>query len=67
MVTLTFLLQPVLQELGKQNLSLSRLIQEHHGEFLQLINDPVEGSEGSAYCLPYVLYARQFYYIIVFY
>uniref|UniRef100_K7M8N8 Ubiquitin receptor RAD23 n=2 Tax=Glycine max TaxID=3847 RepID=K7M8N8_SOYBN len=46
------ILQPVLQELGKQNLSLSRLIQEHHGEFLQLINDPVEGSEGDIFDQP---------------
>ncbi|XP_047166858.1 ubiquitin receptor RAD23b-like isoform X2 [Vigna umbellata] len=40
------ILQPVLQELGKQNPGLLRLIQEHHGEFLQLINEPVDGSEG---------------------
>lgn len=39
-------LQPMLQELGKQNPHLLRLIQEHHTEFLQLINEPVEGSEG---------------------
>ncbi|KAL2321449.1 hypothetical protein Fmac_025828 [Flemingia macrophylla] len=43
------ILQPVLQELGKQNPSLLRLIQEHHGEFLQLINEPVEGSEGDIF------------------
>ncbi|XP_052724551.1 ubiquitin receptor RAD23b isoform X2 [Vigna angularis] len=40
------ILQPVLQELGKQNPGLLRMIQEHHGEFLQLINEPVDGSEG---------------------
>ncbi|XP_027344629.1 ubiquitin receptor RAD23b-like isoform X3 [Abrus precatorius] len=40
------ILQPVLQELGKQNPGLLRLIQEHHAEFLQLINEPVDGSEG---------------------
>ncbi|CAK9134226.1 unnamed protein product [Ilex paraguariensis] len=40
------ILQPMLQELGKQNPQLLRLIQEHHAEFLQLINEPVEGSEG---------------------
>lgn len=40
------LLQPMLQELGKQNPQLLRLIQEHHTEFLQLINEPLEGSEG---------------------
>ncbi|KAJ1429246.1 XPC-binding domain [Sesbania bispinosa] len=39
------ILQPVLQELGKQNPNLLRLIQEHRAEFLQLINEPVEGSE----------------------
>nr|KYP53880.1 Putative DNA repair protein RAD23-1 [Cajanus cajan] len=46
------ILQPVLQELGKQNPSLLRLIQEHHGEFLQLINEPVEGSEGDIFDQP---------------
>ncbi|CAK9186855.1 unnamed protein product [Ilex paraguariensis] len=40
------ILQPMLQELGKQNPQLLRMIQEHHAEFLQLINEPVEGSEG---------------------
>ncbi|KAK2976605.1 hypothetical protein RJ640_021407 [Escallonia rubra] len=40
------ILQPMLQELGKQNPQLLRLIQEHHAEFLQLINEPVEASEG---------------------
>lgn len=39
-------LQPMLQELGKQNPQLLRLIQEHQAEFLQLINEPVDGSEG---------------------
>ncbi|KAL9304591.1 hypothetical protein ACSQ67_021854 [Phaseolus vulgaris] len=46
------ILQPVLQELGKQNPSLLRLIQEHHGEFLQLINEPIEGSEGDIFDQP---------------
>ncbi|RDY04436.1 Ubiquitin receptor RAD23b [Mucuna pruriens] len=46
------ILQPVLQELGKQNPNLLRLIQEHHGEFLQLINEPVEGSEGDIFDQP---------------
>lgn len=41
-----FYLQPMLQELGKQNPHLLRTIQEHHQEFLQLINEPVDGSEG---------------------
>ncbi|KAI8544149.1 hypothetical protein RHMOL_Rhmol08G0273300 [Rhododendron molle] len=40
------ILQPMLQELGKQNPQLLRLIQEHQAEFLQLINEPVDGSEG---------------------
>ncbi|GKU92725.1 hypothetical protein SLEP1_g6417 [Rubroshorea leprosula] len=39
------ILQPMLQELGKQNPQLLRLIQEHQPEFLQLINEPLEGSE----------------------
>lgn len=47
-----FLLQPVLQELGKQNPNLLRMIQENHAEFLQLINEPVDGSEGWVW-LPY--------------
>lgn len=42
----TLLLQPMLQELSKQNPQLLRLIQEHHAEFLQLINEPIEGVEG---------------------
>ncbi|CAL0332122.1 unnamed protein product [Lupinus luteus] len=46
------ILQPVLQELGKQNPSLLRLIQEHHAEFLQLINEPAEGSEGDIFDQP---------------
>ncbi|KAE8734353.1 putative ubiquitin receptor RAD23a [Hibiscus syriacus] len=37
--------QPMLQELGKQNPQLLRQIQEHNAEFLQLINEPLEGSE----------------------
>ncbi|XP_010268454.1 PREDICTED: ubiquitin receptor RAD23b-like isoform X2 [Nelumbo nucifera] len=41
------ILQPMLQELSKQNPQLLRLIQEHHAEFLQLINEPLEGSEGN--------------------
>ncbi|XAR50437.1 hypothetical protein NMG60_11004766 [Bertholletia excelsa] len=46
------ILQPMLQELGKQNPQLLRLIQEHHTEFLQLINEPVEGSEGDLFDQP---------------
>ncbi|XP_057508756.1 ubiquitin receptor RAD23c-like isoform X1 [Actinidia eriantha] len=41
------ILQPMLQELGKQNPQLVRLIQEHQADFLQLINEPGEGGEGN--------------------
>ncbi|CAN4090631.1 unnamed protein product [Withania somnifera] len=37
------ILQPMLQELGKQNPQLMRLIQEHQADFLRLINESVEG------------------------
>ncbi|KAL0724413.1 hypothetical protein Bca4012_039012 [Brassica carinata] len=40
--------QPMLQELGKQNPQLLRLIQENQAEFLQLVNEPYEGSDGDA-------------------
>lgn len=41
---LSFLyVQPMLQELGKQNPQLVRLIQDHQADFLRLINEPVEG------------------------
>lgn len=43
------ILQPMLQELSKQNPQLLRIIQEHHAEFLQLINEPVEGAEGDLF------------------
>ncbi|XP_039064999.1 ubiquitin receptor RAD23b-like isoform X2 [Hibiscus syriacus] len=43
------ILQPMLQELGKQNPQLLILIQEHQAEFLQLINEPLEGSEGDIF------------------
>ncbi|GLU14132.1 hypothetical protein SLE2022_307200 [Rubroshorea leprosula] len=46
------ILQPMLQELGKQNPHLLRLIQEHQAEFLQLINEPLEGSEGDIFDQP---------------
>ena len=37
----------MLQELGKQNPQLLRLIQENQAEFLRLINEPAaEGAEG---------------------
>ncbi|CAI9775152.1 unnamed protein product [Fraxinus pennsylvanica] len=41
------ILQPMLQELGKQNPNLMRLIQEHQADFLRLINEPVEGGESN--------------------
>ncbi|CAN6550255.1 unnamed protein product [Malus baccata var. baccata] len=40
--------QPMLQELGKQNPNLVRLIGEHQADFLRLINEPAEGGEGNA-------------------
>lgn len=43
------ILQPMLQELGKQNPSLLRLIEENHQEFLQLISEPVDNSEGDIF------------------
>ncbi|XP_072993996.1 ubiquitin receptor RAD23b-like isoform X2 [Typha latifolia] len=46
------ILQPMLQELSKQNPQLMRLIQEHHAEFLQLINEPLEGVEGDLFDQP---------------
>ncbi|CAN1190803.1 Ubiquitin receptor RAD23b [Linum perenne] len=46
------ILQPMLQELGKQNPNLLRMIQEHHAEFLQLINEPQDGSEEEMFELP---------------
>ncbi|KAJ0074791.1 hypothetical protein Patl1_34836 [Pistacia atlantica] len=49
---LLLLLQPMLQELGKQNPQLLRLIQEHQAEFLQLINEPIDGSEGDIFDQP---------------
>ncbi|KAA8529267.1 hypothetical protein F0562_033934 [Nyssa sinensis] len=41
------LMQPMLQELGKLNLHLLRLIQEHQADFVRLINEPIEGGEGN--------------------
>ncbi|XP_042444344.1 ubiquitin receptor RAD23b-like isoform X1 [Zingiber officinale] len=46
------ILQPMLQELSKQNPQLLRLIQEHHEEFLQLMNEPIEGLEGDLFDQP---------------
>eukprot|EP00262_Sarcandra_glabra_P014094 TRINITY_DN403_c0_g1_i1.p1 TRINITY_DN403_c0_g1~~TRINITY_DN403_c0_g1_i1.p1 ORF type:complete len:394 (-),score=70.22 TRINITY_DN403_c0_g1_i1:268-1449(-) len=41
------ILQPMLQELGKQNPQLMSLIQDHQADFLRLINEPVEGADGN--------------------
>jgi len=46
----------MLQELGKQNPQIMRLIQEHQGEFLRLINEPAEGGERWAAKLLYLLH-----------
>jgi UV excision repair protein RAD23 len=40
------ILQPLLQELGKQNPQILQLIQDNQDEFLRLINEPAEGDEG---------------------
>ncbi|KAK4792629.1 hypothetical protein SAY86_023064 [Trapa natans] len=37
----------MLQELGKQNPHLIRIIQEHQADFLRLLNEPMEGGEGN--------------------
>ncbi|KAK1292077.1 putative DNA repair protein RAD23-1 [Acorus calamus] len=37
------ILQPMLQELAKHNPRILRLIQENHAEFLQLLNEPLDG------------------------
>jgi hypothetical protein len=37
--------QPLLQELGKQNPQVMQLIQENQAEFMRLINEPLEGDE----------------------
>ncbi|KAG6764183.1 hypothetical protein POTOM_031642 [Populus tomentosa] len=41
------ILQPMLQELGKQNPHVMRLIHEHRDDFLRLINEPFESGEGN--------------------
>ncbi|RDX78561.1 Ubiquitin receptor RAD23c, partial [Mucuna pruriens] len=41
------ILQPMIQELGKQNPNLTRMIQEHQVDFIRLINEPLEGGEGN--------------------
>ncbi|KAG2605059.1 hypothetical protein PVAP13_4NG120000 [Panicum virgatum] len=40
------ILQPMLQELGKQNPQILRLIQENQAEFLRLVNESPEGGAG---------------------
>ncbi|KAK3133292.1 hypothetical protein QOZ80_6AG0534750 [Eleusine coracana subsp. coracana] len=39
------ILQPLLQELGKQNPQIMQLIQENQEEFLHLINEPVDADD----------------------
>ena len=39
------LLQPMLQELGKQNQALMQLINENQQEFYSLLNEPTEGMD----------------------
>ena len=39
------LLQPMLQELGKQNQALMQLINENQQEFYSLLNEPTDGME----------------------
>nr|CAB3457019.1 unnamed protein product [Digitaria exilis] len=39
------ILQPLLQELGKQNPQVMQLIQENQAEFMRLINEPLDGDE----------------------
>lgn len=56
MYKLDVVLQPMLQELGKQNPQLLRSIQEHDQEFLQLINEPMDGSDGLV--AHYLLFAK---------
>ncbi|XP_042378159.1 ubiquitin receptor RAD23b-like [Zingiber officinale] len=46
------ILQPMLQELSKQNPQLLRLIQDHHAEFLHLINEPIEDLEEDLFDQP---------------
>ncbi|KAK8629233.1 hypothetical protein V6N13_078084 [Hibiscus sabdariffa] len=40
------ILRPMLRELGMQNLPLLRRIRDHHEEFLEIINESPEDSEG---------------------
>jgi hypothetical protein len=39
------IVQPLLQELGKQNPQVMQLIQENQAEFMRMINEPLEGDE----------------------
>lgn len=40
------LLEPVLQQLGAQNPQLLQLVNQHQQEFIQLLNEPVQGGPG---------------------
>ncbi|KAL1814517.1 hypothetical protein ACET3Z_017091 [Daucus carota] len=46
------MLEPMLEELGKQNPQILRQIQENHTEFLDLVNEPVNSSEGNLFDQP---------------
>lgn len=46
------ILEPMLQELGKQNPQILRQIQENHAEFLDLVNEPANASEGNLFDQP---------------
>jgi UV excision repair protein RAD23 len=39
------IVQPLLQELRKQNPRVMQLIQENQAEFMRLISEPLEGDE----------------------
>jgi len=46
------LLQPVLQQLGESNPQILQLINQHQQEFIQLINEPVQGGGGTQGGMP---------------
>jgi UV excision repair protein RAD23 len=54
--------QPLLQELGKQNPQIMQLIQENQEEFLHLINEPIDADEENEMfiLLPYVAHASTY-------
>jgi hypothetical protein len=52
--------QPLLQELGKQNPQVMQLIQENQAEFMRLINEPLEGDEDNEMFAPLLRAAPAF-------